>query len=227
MKYSAKLIGLTMPVGLDNVTTSEELIAYCARRSSGKPRSEWHEDYEGLLDYCIKNKHWSVFAMCDAIVEIDAPRDMLRQILRHKSGDFQEFSQRYSDQFSFTTREIRKQDGKNRQNSFDTFSDDEKAEFERDCETASELMNDMYKKWQDRGGAKECCRVFLPEGLTMGNIAFKAPVRTWLHYLDVREEEGVTQHEHVLIAKACRKAVAPYFPNIIKKPNTLPSEERK
>lgn len=215
MIYNAKLIGLTQPINID-ADTAEGLIAYCARRSSGRPREDWSQDYEGLLNYCIKNKHWSVFSMADAVIELDAPRDICRQVLRHKSCDFQEFSQRYSDEIYFTTREIRRQDYKNRQNSFDDFSEEDKAEFEQDCQLAAEQMEAVYRKWLARGGAKECCRVFLPEGLTMSNMAIKGSVRSWLHYLDVRDDEGVTQLEHVHVARAIRAAVAPHFPNIIK-----------
>lgn len=218
MKYTAKLIGLTQPINIE-ADGPEALIAYCARRSSGKPRDTWGEDYEGLLNYCIKNKHWSVFAMADAVVEIEAPRDICRQILRHKSGDFQEFSQRYSDDIKFTTRDIRRQDAKNRQSSHDDFTDDEKEQFKLDCQHAVLMMKGLYDKWRNVGGvkegAKECCRVFLPEGLTMSNMAFKASVRTWLHYLDVRDDEGVTQWDHVQVARAIRAEIAPHFPAIL------------
>lgn len=218
MNYSAKLIGLTQPINIE-ANGPEALIAYCARRSSGKPKDTWGDDYEGLLNYCIKNKHWSVFAMADAIVEIEAPRDICRQILRHKSGDFQEFSQRYSDEIKFTSRDIRRQDLKNKQNSFDDFTDDEKSQFKLDCQHAVLMMKGLYDKWRNVGGAKEgakeCCRVFLPEGLTMSNMAFKASVRTWLHYLDVRDDEGVTQWEHVQVARAIRAEIEPYFPAIL------------
>lgn len=215
MKYNAKLIGLTQPIDID-AETAEGLIAYCARRSSGRPRGEWAQDYQGLLNYCIKNKHWSVFAMADAVIELDAPRDICRQVLRHKSCDFQEFSQRYSDDLQFTTREIRRQDSKNKQNSFDDFSAEMQAEFEADCAAAAAAMKAYYDKWRGLDGAKECCRVFLPEGLTMSNMAIKGSVRSWLHYLDVRDDEGVTQLEHVHVARAIRAAIAPHFPSIIK-----------
>jgi thymidylate synthase (FAD) len=214
MNYSAKLIGLTQPINIE-ANGPEALIAYCARRSSGKPRETWGDDYEGLLNYCIKNKHWSVFAMADAVVEIEAPRDICRQILRHKSGEFQEFSQRYSDDIAFTTRDIRRQDSKNRQSSHDDFTDNEKEQFKLDCQQAVLMMKGLYDKWRIRDGAKECCRVFLPEGLTMSNMAFKASVRTWLHYLDVRDDEGVTQWEHVQVARSIRSEIAPYFPAIL------------
>jgi len=214
MNYKAKLIGLTQPINI-NADGPEALIAYCARRSSGKPREEWGKDYQGLLNYCIRNKHWSVFAMADAIVEIDAPRDICRQMLRHKSGDFQEFSQRYSDAISFTPRDIRRQNDKNRQSSYDDFSVLEKEEFDEDCAYVAKVAKAYYDKWRGMDGAKECCRVFLPEGLTMSHMAFKASVRTWLHYLDVREEENVTQLEHVLVARAIRAEIAPHFPAIL------------
>jgi len=214
MIYSAKLIGLTQPINIE-ANGPEALIAYCARRSSGKPRDTWGEDYEGLLNYCIRNKHWSVFAMADAVVEIEAPRDICRQILRHKSGDFQEFSQRYSDDIKFTERDIRREVKGNRQSSHDDFTDAEKNMFANDCESMAEVAKWFYDKWRAKDGAKECCRVFLPEGLTMSNMAFKASVRTWLHYLDVREEENVTQWEHVQVARAIRAEIAPYFPAIL------------
>lgn len=213
MKYNAKLIGITQPI--DVADTPEGLIAYCARRSSDRPKDEWGENYEGLLKYCIRNKHWSVFAMANAVVEIEAPRDICRQILRHKSCDFQEFSQRYSDQITFTTREIRRQDDKNRQNSFDDFSQSEKAEFENDCEEAIAIMQWYYDKWRERQGAKECCRVFLPEGLTMSNMAINGNIRSWLTYLDVRDDEGVTQWEHVQVARAIADVLEPQLPTIL------------
>lgn len=210
MKYSAKIIGITQPIEV--AESPEGLLAYCARRSSDRPKEEWGENYEGLLKYCIRNRHWSVFAMVDAVIEVEAPRDICRQILRHKSCDFQEFSQRYSDQITFTTREIRRQDYKNRQNSFDDFSEDEKAEFEHDCEQAAFIMKDLYDKWRERDGAKECCRVFLPEGLTMSNMAIKGSVRSWLTYLDVRDDKGVTQWEHVKVARAIGHELNRYIP---------------
>jgi thymidylate synthase (FAD) len=213
MKYNAKLIGYTNPINIP-AETPEELIAYCARRSSGKPRDEWHEDYEGLLSYCIRNKHWSVFDMVDAVIEVDAPRDICRQILRHSSCKFQEFSQRYSDDIQFTTREVRRQDDKNRQASHDDMSDNMKWEFEADCLEMAQYAKDFYDKWRDCGAAKECCRVFLPEGLTMSNMAIKGSVRSWLHYIDVRDDEGVTQWEHVQVARAIRKEIAPLFPAV-------------
>lgn len=213
MIYNAKLIGYTKPVNIQ-AETPEELIAYCARRSSGRPRDTWHEDYMPLLDYCKRNKHWSVFDMADAVIEIDGPRDIMRQMLRHQSCKFQEFSQRYSDNITFTTREVRRQDDKNRQNSHDDMTPEQQAEFQSDCEDMSFYAEKIYQKWRAQGAAKECCRVFLPEGLTMSNMAMKGSARSWLHYLDVRDDEGVTQWEHVQIARAIRPCLEEAFQSI-------------
>ena len=214
MDYSAKVIGYTKPVvyGLD---TPEELIAYCARVSSGRPQEEWGDDYLGLLKYCQRNSHWSVFSMADVVVEVDCPRDIARQILRHQSFDFQEFSQRYSDNISFTDRELRRQDDKNRQNSFDDFSEEDKLEWGKDLDNLLSLVNNTYYKWRRKGAAKECVRVMLPEGLTMSKTMMKGSARSWLHYIQVRDDWGVTQKEHVLVARAIKEALKPVLPVVI------------
>lgn len=214
MHYSAKVVGITQPISID-AATSEALIAWCARRSSNRPKEEWGLDYERLMRYCVRNKHWSVFEMCDVLIEIEDARDISRQRLRHRSFSFQEFSQRYSDDIKFTSREVRRQDDKNRQNSIDDFTDADKAEFALDCELITEMASRLYDKWRSRGAAKECCRVFLPEGLTMSNGVMKGSVRSWLHYIDVREEECVTQLEHVWVARACREALQEALPTIM------------
>ncbi len=188
--------------------TPEDVLAYCARVSSS---NQDNPDYSKLLGYCIKNKHWSVFEMANAIVEVESPRDITRQLLRHKSFSFQEFSQRYSDQISFTDREIRRQDLKNRQNSIDdkmlphmSWKDDIthlQGEAER-----------LYRRYLNSGVAKECARVVLPEGLTMSKLYVNGTLRSWLHYLEVRDDPGVTQWEHVLLAREIRKVLEPAFP---------------
>lgn len=218
MNYSAEVIGYTQPASSKFGDDTEGLVAYCARRSSDRPKETWGRNYEGLLSYCVRNKHWSVFQMVDVVVEVEAPRDICRQILRHQSCDFQEFSQRYSDNITFTTREIRGQDLKNRQNSLDVFTEEEKREFEADCEAAIQFAQALYTKWgsyKGKEGAKECRRVFLPEGLTMSNMAIKGSARSWLHYLDVREGNG-TQLEHIWVAKALRAAIEPVLPTILR-----------
>lgn len=214
-KLSANVVGYTKPVVYD-LETPEELIAYCARVSSGRPQSEWGDNYEGLLKYCVRNKHWSVFDMADIVVEVWAPRDIARQVLRHQSCKFQELSQRYSDQIEYTSREVRSQDTKNRQNSFDDFPKYLKDEFQEDCAEIISLVESKYQKWRDKGAAKECVRVMLPEGLTMSHMMIKGSVRSWLHYVDVRDDEGVTQLEHVWLAREIAKVIAPHVPILFK-----------
>ena len=212
VKVTAKVVGITQPI-LSGVETPEGLIAYCARVSN--PKNQFNEDYKGLLDYCIRNKHHSVFEMGNAIVEVEAPRDISRQLLRHRSFSFQEFSQRYSDEIEFTERDFRRQDLKNRQNSIDDFAEAQKLEYTNSGNEAREMMGNLYQWLRDEGVAKECARVVLPEGLVMSRLYVNGTIRSWLHYLDVRDDEGVTQWEHVLLAREIRKALQPHFPAIL------------
>lgn len=213
MKYSAQLIGYTSPT-LVSLDGPEELIAYCARVSSGRPKEEWGADYDGLLRYCQRNAHWSVFEMADVVIEVEAPRDISRQMIRHRSFNFQEFSQRYSDKIEFTDREVRRQDTKNRQNSIDDMSAEDRFQFMEDCRVAQEFASELYFKWLDKGAAKECARVFLPEGLTMSRLMMKGNARSWLHYVGVRDDWGVTQQEHVVLARKIREVLKPVLPVI-------------
>jgi thymidylate synthase (FAD) len=213
MKYSAQLIGYTSPT-LVSLEGPEELIAYCARVSSGRPKEEWGADYDGLLRYCQRNAHWSVFEMADIVIEVEAPRDISRQMIRHRSFNFQEFSQRYSDKIEFTDREVRRQDTKNRQNSIDDMSAEDRFQFMEDCRVAQEFASELYFKWLDKGAAKECARVFLPEGLTMSRLMMKGNARSWLHYIGVRDDWGVTQQEHVVLARKIREVLKPVLPVI-------------
>lgn len=211
MKCEARLIALTQPVIPLEVATPEGVVAYCARVSNPQ-----HQDKElgTLLQYCIRNKHWSVFEMADAVVEVEAPRDITRQLLRHRSFSFQEFSQRYSDQIEFTEREFRRQDHKNRQNSIDDLPESTLAELEIYLDKEIESSQHNYQEMLRYGVAKECARVILPEGLTMSRLYVKGSLRSWLHYLDVRDDEGVTQWEHVLLARKIRKVLEPSFPTV-------------
>ena len=179
---------------------AESLIAKCARVSN--PSNQDNPDYKGLLNYCKNHGHWSVFEMASACIEINAPRDISRQILRHRSFSFQEFSQRYADVNSLPFsgyREARLQDTKNRQNSIST--DD--AVIKNWWETKQGILLDMvehtYTKALSLGIAKECARVILPEGLTPSRIYMSGTIRSWLHFLQVRQGNG-TQKEHVEIA---------------------------
>lgn len=190
----------------------EQMIAYCARVSN--PSNQDNPEYQKLLDYLIRNKHWSPLEMANAVVEVEAPRDITRQLLRHRSFSFQEFSQRYSDEIEFTDREFRRQDTRNRQNS----TDDLEASTSTYAKQVQVLVRDTIRDWyntlRDRDVAKECARVILPEGLTMSKLYVNGTVRSWLHYLDVRDDPGVTQWEHVLLAREIRKVLEPAFPTI-------------
>lgn len=213
MKVSAKVVGKTLPFNID-ANTPEELVAYAARVSNPSNQSN-HNTAEKLLRYCVKHKHWSVFEMVNAVVEVKAPRDITRQLLRHRSFSFQEFSQRYSDEIEFTDREFRRQDYTNRQNSIDDLDDDETADasfLAKDVKVAAE---DAYRELRKMDVAKECSRALLPEGLTMSTLYVNGTLRSWLHYLDVRDDEGVTQWEHVLLAREIKKVLLPEFPSIM------------
>ena len=211
MTVEAKLIAVTQPVVGVPASNTEDLVAFCARVSSGREYEDRGKDYKGLLKYCIKNKHWSIFEMSNAVVEVKAPRDISRQLLRHRSFSFQEFSQRYSDDIEFCVRETREQDYKNRQNSFDSnsmFVEDASLEL-------IEYVRGVYNKLIERDVAKECARVVLPEGLTMSTLYVNGTLRSWLHYLEVRDDIGVTQKEHVMLAREIRKALKPVFPTVL------------
>ena len=213
MKLSTKLVGMTMPRNID-ADGPEELISYAARVSNPSNQAN-HKTAAGLLKYCMLNKHWSVFEMANAVVEIKAPRDITRQLLRHRSFSFQEFSQRYSDEVEFTDREYRRQDNKNRQNSVDDLDTTLKDDIDFSVGDLKEYAKNAYKELRDAGVAKECSRVVLPEGLTMSTLYVNGTLRSWLHYLDVRDDEGVTQWEHVQLARSVRETLKEAFPTIL------------
>lgn len=210
LKVSAKLVGLTNPTVNVAASSAEGLISFCARVSN--PANQDNPDYAKLLKYCIDNKHWSIFEMANAVVEVEAPRDITRQLLRHRSFSFQEFSQRYSDQIEFTEREFRRQDTKNRQNSVDDLAEEDLEATKYLVEMSTDYAKTIYKGLRMIDVAKECARVFLPEGLTMSRLYVNGTLRSWLHYLEVRDDPGVTQWEHVLLAREIRKALEPAFP---------------
>jgi thymidylate synthase (FAD) len=230
VKILAKLVGLTQPTLNMDASSPEELISYAARVSNPSNQAN-HKTSSGLLKYCMKNKHWSVFEMANAVVEVKAPRDITRQLLRHRSFSFQEFSQRYSDEIEFTNREYRRQDTKNRQNSVDDLTDEVKTRngfLALDVKTAAK---EAYEEMRSMDVAKETARALLPEGLTMSTLYVNGTLRSWLHYLDVRDDQGVTQWEHVLLAREIKKVLAPAFPIIMgdNKPQIRPmtDEERQ
>lgn len=199
----------------------EGLIAYCARVSN--PDNQNNSDTsEKLIKYLIKNKHWSPLEMVNACLEIETTRDIARQILRHRSFSFQEFSQRYADptkELEFVTREARLQDKKNRQNSITINPGDGEnvAALMSDWERQQEIVIDAAKeayKWAIKNGiAKEQARAVLPEGLTMSRMYMNGTLRSWVHYIELRSANG-TQKEHMEIAKACAVEIAKIFPLI-------------
>jgi len=214
-KITVTPVAITQPI-LIGIPDAEGLIAYCARVSNPENQSN-HETADKLLSYCAKHGHWSVFEQADLTVEIEAPRDITRQLIRHRSGQPQEFSQRYADVTPdmFCLRELRLQDDKNRQNSVAISEDHEwNEEWQKDQEDLLDTVRSLQAKWRDRGAAKEVVRVLFPEGNTMSRLYFKAPVRTWMHYCKVRGEKGVTQEEHTWIAEMAKDVMKTYFPSL-------------
>lgn len=201
--------------GFIGVDDAQDLIAYCARVSN--PSNQLNRDTaEKLVGYLIKHKHWSPLEMVNACLEIETTRDIGRQILRHRSFSFQEFSQRYADptkDLDFVTREARLQDENNRQNSVEI--DDPKLQEEWDTlqEMVIEDAQSAYRWAISKGIAKEQARAVLPEGLTMSRMYMNGTLRSWVHYIELRSGHG-TQKEHMDIARECAVAIAPIFPMI-------------
>ena len=204
-----RLISVTAPLIKveDQLLSSEGLIAYCARVSS--PHQETL-DYEKLLAYCITHRHWSVFEMVDMSVEIVTSRAISPQILRHKSFQFQEFSQRYAIAQEIERYQPRRQDSKNRQNSLDDLDASTKKWFDEAQERIARVTLEQYNTALEKGIAKECARVLLPLG-TRTKLYMKGSVRSWIHYLEVRTDKS-TQQEHREIAIAIKKIFIAQFP---------------
>jgi thymidylate synthase (FAD) len=190
-----------------------DLIAYCARVSN--PSNQLNTDTsEKLINYLIKWKHWSPFEMANVCLEIETTRDIARQILRHRSFTFQEFSQRYADpvkELTFETREARLQDTKNRQNSLPTEDLDLRWQWEKLQQGVIEVSRNAYEFAIKNGIAKEVARSVLPEGLTMSRMYVNGTIRSWIHYIDIRSDKA-TQKEHREIAMACAEAIGKLFP---------------
>ena len=202
-------------LGIDD---AQELIAYCARVSN--PSNQLNtETSEKLIRYLVKHAHWSPLEMVSACVEITTTRDIARQILRHRSFAFQEFSQRYADptkDLNFVTREARMQDTKNRQNSVELdMADSEQRELSRLWEEKQQAViraaKEAYSWAVTNGIAKEQARAVLPEGLTESRVYMNGTLRSWVHFIELRSANG-TQKEHQLVALACAKAIAEIFP---------------
>jgi thymidylate synthase (FAD) len=199
------------------VKDAQELIAYCARVSN--PSNQLNSDTsEKLIRYLVKHQHWSPLEMVSACIEITTTRDIARQILRHRSFSFQEFSQRYADptqDLSFVVREARKQDPKNRQNSIalqPTLGDAMLQDQWRDKQLELiRLAKDTYEWAVDKGIAKEQARAVLPEGNTVSKLYMNGSLRSWVHFVQLRSANG-TQLEHQLVAKACAEVIAKIYP---------------
>ena len=193
--------------------TMEDLVAYCARVSNPANQTNT-ETNSRLLKYLMKNKHWSPFEMVSICLEIETTRDIARQILRHRSFSFQEFSQRYAvADLGFEYKEARVQDTKNRQNSFEIDNMKLKDTWENIQDRVIETSETAYKWALDNGIAKEQARAVLPEGMTVSRLYMNGTLRSWIHYIELRSGNG-TQKEHRDVALACAAAISPVFPMI-------------
>jgi len=201
-----KLISVTQPV---EDISPEGLIAYCARVSS--PNQE-NPNYAKLLKYCADHGHWSIFEMADMTVEITTTRAIAAQILRHRSFNFQEFSQRYAAAFGYEPTPARRQDEKNRQNSIDDLSNTAKTWFLDAQEEVWKRSKYLYDQAIANGVAKECARMLLPLN-TKTRLYMKGSVRSWIHYFQVRCDPA-TQKEHRDIALAAREIFCEQFPTV-------------
>ena len=197
------------------VLNSQDLVAFCARVSNPSNQSN-SATAEKLLRYLIKYKHWSPFEMVSACLEIETTRDIARQILRHRSFSFQEFSQRYAnpvEELEFVTREARMQDDKNRQNSIETDDWDIENEWHKEQRKIIKVCEKVYKNAIKKGIAKEVARAVLPEGLTKSRMYVNGTIRSWIHFIELRSANG-TQKECMEVARECAKAITKIFPMI-------------
>ena len=202
----------------EGLMDAQELVAFCARVSN--PTNQFNTDTsEKLIRYLVKHKHWSPLEMVSVCLEIETTRDIARQILRHRSFSFQEFSQRYADptqDLDFVVREARLQDTKNRQNSVEMdMHNDAQRQIAYQWEN---LQRDLIKKTKEtyawaveKGIAKEQARAVLPEGLTVSRLYMNGTLRSWIHFIDLRSGNG-TQKEHMEVARQCAKVIAEVFP---------------
>ena len=204
-----------MNVKLVTVTPkAEELMGYVARVSN--PKNQDNPKVSGLLGYCIKHGHWSVFEQAHMTLEINTTRGLAAQILRHRSFTYQEFSQRYADSSMLGDHipvpELRRQDDKNRQNSIDDLDRFVVQDFELEMQKHFENGMNLYKKMLDAGVAKECARFVLPLA-TPTRLYMTGSVRSWIHYINLRSAHG-TQKEHMDIAEECRSIFSEQFPSV-------------
>lgn len=211
---SAKIVGYTQPSEefKDQFRDVSDLVAFCARVSN--PSNQFNNETAGrLIAYLMKHKHWSPFEMASVTMEIECTRDIARQLLRHRSFSFQEFSQRYADptkDLKFVTREARLQDQKNRQNSVEVKDRELQKLWEEKQQGVIKAATEAYSWAVSNGIAKEQARAVLPEGNTMSRLYVQGTIRSWIHYIEVRSEEG-TQKEHRQLALKCAEAIKLIF----------------
>ena len=215
---NVRLISYSQSADVLELGNTQELAAFCARVSN--PSNQLNsETSEKLIRYLIKHQHWSPLEMVSACLEITTTRDIARQVLRHRSFAFQEFSQRYAnpvEDLAFVLRDARLQDNKNRQNSLeiDITKDDDRRlayQWEQMQIGVIEKAKDAYTWAIEHGIAKEQARAVLPEGNTVSRLYMNGTIRSWIHYIQLRAANG-TQKEHILIAIECAKAIAKIFP---------------
>lgn len=211
-----KLISYSKPAeDVEGLADAQELIAFCARVSN--PSNQLNmETADKLIRYLVKHKHWSPLEMVSACLEIETTRDIARQILRHRSFSFQEFSQRYADptkDLDFVVREARLQDTKNRQNSVETDDLALNVQWVAKQQAVIDLVKETYQWAVDNGIAKEQARVVLPEGNTVSRLYMNGTLRSWVHFIELRSGNG-TQKEHREVARACAEAITKMFPMI-------------
>jgi thymidylate synthase (FAD) len=213
-----ELISYSQPA-MNFAENMTELVAFCARVSNPSNQAN-KQTSEKLIKYLTKHKHWSPLEMVSICLEIETTRDIARQILRHRSFSFQEFSQRYAE-VDFGTagenwaeREARLQDTKNRQNSIDTDDLGLQETWKTQQSYVTYAAEKAYRWAIDNGIAKEQARAVLPEGLTVSRLYMNGTLRSWVHYIQLRSANG-TQKEHMDVAKACAKAIEPIFPMIM------------
>ena len=211
-----RLVSYSQPTGEFQdlgISDAQELIAYCARVSN--PSNQFNtETSDRLIRYLVRHQHWSPLEMVSACCEITTTRDIARQILRHRSFSFQEFSQRYADptqELNFVLREARLQDERNRQNSIEVQDDLLQIEWERAQKRVLFAVRDAYEWARKNGIAKEQARAVLPEGLTESRLYMNGTLRSWVHFIELRSGNG-TQKEHREIARACAQVIADVFP---------------
>jgi thymidylate synthase (FAD) len=212
-----KLVGYTqtIPGSFIGINNLQDFVAYCARVSN--PTNQMNnETAEKLIKYLIKHKHWSPLEMVSATMEIETTRDIARQLLRHRSFSFQEFSQRYADPADmganyFETSEARLQDIKNRQNSIEINDEELQNMWNIKQRAVMQEAEEAYDWAIEKGIAKEQARKVLPEGLTLSKLYANGTLRSWVHYIELRSANG-TQKEHMELAQACGQAIAEVFP---------------